>query len=115
MPQLSLTYATLGAINGGAAEAIIDRAIDDALRDAEDRGQDEKPRKVVIELTLVQQENGLVEASVTAAAKLPPRKTAPTVARLKKHANGAALLFQEHDSADPDQETLPFDHESEAK
>jgi hypothetical protein len=90
-------------VDGGSAEAIIDAAINEALADLDDRGDDDKPRRVLIELTLARMKNGLVEASIKAQSKLPPRQTASTIGNLAKRKDRAVLMFQELSPEDPDQ------------
>ena len=108
MPQLSLSLATLGAINGGAARSIIDRAIEDVLNDLDDRGDDQKPRQVIIALTVKKLENGLVETFVEAHVRAPKRRTFSTMAKIRKTGAHAGLVFQEASDADPDQDTFEF-------
>lgn len=86
-----LSFDSLGDLGDGAAKKIIDVELLKAARDIIDRGdEDEKPRKVVIEVTL-EVKNGMVVASVAAQAKIPPYRTANT----QCHANGPSeLVFQ---------------------
>lgn len=104
--QHVLTSETLPQLDGGAAGAIIDAAIREAVSDLEDRGDDGKPRKVEITLTFTGRDDGLVETDVEAAARLPRRRTAQTIARPKRDAAGSRLFFQGCDPTDPDQRTL---------
>lgn len=100
---LNLSVATIGHVDHGAAELIIDAAIKEALEDLDDRGEDDKPRKVLIELSVQRMANGLVEAHVKAQAKLPPRQTASTIGSLAKRPKGVELMFQEFSPEDPAQ------------
>ena len=108
--QKPLSYETLGDLDGGAARAIIDAAIAEALLDLDDRGIDEQPRKVEILVTLKQMDSGQVVAHVEANPKLPRRRTAGTMARLKSTLHNGKkstrLLFQDGAPDDPDQRTI---------
>ena len=104
--QHTLTCETLGALDSGAAKAIIDAAIREAVSDMDDRGDDKKPRSIEIKITMQKMESGLMETYVEAAAKVPRRRTASTVARLKTDGDRSRLVFQEYDSTNPDQKTI---------
>lgn len=104
--QAILNLASLGELAGGAARGIIDAAIDDAVRDIDDRGDDEKPRVVNILLTLQQHENGVVLADVQAEAKLPKRRTTATLGNVRKNLGVPAVQFQTLSPTNPDQNTL---------
>ncbi len=105
--QRSLSFATLGELDGGAARAIIEAAIREAMTDLDDRGQDGLPRRVDVRLTVKQMPNGLVEAHVEATASVPKRRTNSTICRLKRSSDRSArLLFQDGAPDDPDQRTL---------
>ena len=105
--QKNINLDTLGDLDGGAARAIIDHEIARAVADVDDRGEDDKARKVAIELTLKRLGNGLIETTVTAQAKLPARQTNATFARPKHSGGGVKLQFQEFDNQSPDQ--MAFD------
>jgi hypothetical protein len=106
-----LTLASVGDLNDGAAEAIINREIQTAVRDIDDRGHDGKPRKVVIEITMQQNKGDdgriTVDLDVAAQAKVPPRRTGTTVAKPFEKDGKVALLFQEFNAENPDQGTFP--------
>lgn len=102
-----LTCATLGDLDNGSARAIINRAILEAVTDLDDRAaDDDKPRKVVIELTFERRKNSDVEVSVEAIAKVPKRRTASTVATLRLADNGSQLQFNDLATDDPSQRTI---------
>lgn len=105
--QRPLSLDTLGDLDGGAARAIIDAAIAEALRDLDDRGDDEQARKVEILITVKQMENGLVDTHVEASAKVPRRRTASTIGKIKRDGKQQTrLLFQDLAPDDPDQRTI---------
>lgn len=108
MAYTELSLKTLGALNDGTAEAIINHEIALAIRDVDDRGsEDEKPRKVAIEIAMTPRKDGCVEVEVAALAKLPPRRCAPTVARPSHKEDRTSLWFQEFNAENPDQATFP--------
>ena len=75
---IPLTCEHLGSLDQGHAAAIINASIRDAIKDLEDRGKDGKSRKVVIEVELkLGEREDVVEAHVSAGAKIPPRDPSP--------------------------------------
>lgn len=103
-----LCLDSLGDLADGSARLIIDRAIQEAVSDTDDRAADDgKPRKVTIELTLERRGDGLIEAHVAAQAKLPPRRTASTVGRPIRRDEKTRVFFQEWNAENPDQGTFP--------
>jgi hypothetical protein len=108
MAELRMTLETISQLDGGAAGAIINAAIADAVRDIDDRGEDGKPRIVEIRLNLTKRPNGQVEVDVEAAAKAPRRRTASTVCNIRTTpaSKDSSLLFQAYSPSDPDQRTI---------
>lgn len=105
--QQSLSLATLGSLNGGSAELIVDAAIRDAVADLDDRGGDELPRKVLIELEMKVLDNDLIDVHVTAIARLPKRRTPSTFGRVTRNSkNQSRLTFQTEAPDNPDQRTI---------
>lgn len=93
---------------------IIDAAIQEAIADVIDRGaEDEKPRKVVIELELrkIRKEPN-VFAAIKAQAKLPPRQ-GPTTHAMEMGED--KLFFSPRFAHEPDQAELEFDPELAAE
>lgn len=106
MAQKSITLDTLGDLDDGSARLIVNAAIREAIHDLDDRGDDGKPRKVLVELELLKADNGLVVAHVAAQAKMPPRKTAGTIAKVAIQNQQPGLLFQDMAPEDPSQRTI---------
>jgi len=103
----TLSLDTLGDLDGGAARAIVDKAIAAAVADLDDRGEDDKPRKVKITLTLERSDSGLVIGHIEAAIAVPAWNTAGPVSKVQRRANGQiGLTFQELAPDDPDQRTI---------
>jgi hypothetical protein len=107
MARLPICCDTIGKLDGGAARAVIDAAIRDAVADLEDRGhEDEKPRKVEILLTLEMLDNGQVGARVEAAAKVPRRRIASTIGEIRRDGRDMKVVFAEYAPDDPTQKTI---------
>jgi hypothetical protein len=104
--QVPITLDTIGALDNDAARLIINKAIDEAVADLDDRGEDEKEREVIIKLTLKRMDGADVVAHVTAYAKLPPRRTHGTVSRVQRQGSQTTLQFQTWAPDDPNQRTI---------
>jgi hypothetical protein len=106
--QKPITLESLGDLDNGRAKLIIDAAIRQAVFDIDDRGDDGKPRQVVITLSLSKlPEHEAINMGLTAHAKLPPRRTGGTLGLVKAQAGGEiGVLFQTHASTEPHQRTL---------
>ena len=108
--QDALTIETLGKLSDGTAGAVINAALRAAVRDADDRGGDGKPRKVVIEVILekVGVDGNRIDATVRAKTMLPPYQTDPTVGVFKMDERGnPEMAFSPYDANRPDQPPLP--------
>lgn len=107
MAQVPLTLATLGDLAGGAAAMMVNADLATATADVDDRGDDGKVRKVVIEVSISKREDGQVEIDVQSCVKAPKRRTPSTVARIGTKGGGElGLLFQQHSPDRPDQSTF---------
>jgi len=91
--QRALSLETLGDLAGGAARVMIDNALDTAVRDTEDRGDDGQKRSVtiVVEMKKFGDGDDGVVSSVTAKPTLPTYRTKPTIGRIQIN-NGKALM-----------------------
>lgn len=108
MALVPINLATLGNLNNGVAGLLIDKEIQRAIDDLEDRWEDDrKARKVNICLELTMHES-LAVAQVHVEAKLPPRKSGATVAQIKAGEGGKFnAMFQAQNATRPDQPTFP--------
>lgn len=109
MALSKLTIDNLGDFDSGAARAVINHAIGQAVADLDDRGaEDKKPRKVVITLTLERQDNGEVRGRVEVSVKAPGFRTAGTTAKVAvDQATGKpGLLFNQYAPDNPSQRTI---------
>ncbi len=104
--QVPLTLDTIGELDSGAARVIIDAAIRAAIVDLDDRGEDQKPRKVVITLDLKALDNGMITASVDAQVKVPARRTASTLGNVRTRDAMPQMMFQTLAPDDPSQRTI---------
>lgn len=115
-----LNCNNLGDLDDGRARLIIDKMFDEAIKDLEDRGTDEKPRTITIKIELTQTREDRFAAHVEAGLKRPGFRTADHAAVLRKKPGGSrepSLFFQEFSSEDAGQQDLrdhlpPHDPES---
>lgn len=114
MPRETLTAANLGELAGGESRAVIDAALRAAVQDTEDRGEDGKPRKVNITLTMLKKKSGVVEVGVECKTTIPTYRTSETLARVKiAGVNKFELEFQPLSPDHPDQNALPFEKDGD--
>jgi len=105
--NVQLALDTIGDLDGGMARAVIDRNLELALRDCEDRGQDDgKPRKVLIEVEFVKLNDNQVSIDVSCGMKLPAMRPKATIANLEFSAGQPRLMFQAMAPEDPSQRTI---------
>jgi hypothetical protein len=107
--QEALTLETLGDLAGGQARAVVNAALRAAVRDLEDRGGDEKPRKVTIEVVIekVSRDGSGVLAKVKAKTGVPPYETDPTFGDLQTGERGQPeMAFSPSAPENPDQPPL---------
>lgn len=106
--QEKLCCRTLHELDNGAAGAIIDAAIREAVMDLEDRAaEDGKPRQVEVKVTFSRADNGQIITHVEANAKVPRRRTASTIGKIGVGKPGeSAMLFQTMAPDDPNQSTI---------
>lgn len=107
MGLVSLTAATIPALDGGIAGELIDAALASAVRDLDDRGDDGNKRKVTIEIEMTK-DRGQVRSEVQVKTSIPPYRSRVTTGAIGvRKAGKAQVLFQEHDPENPDQATFP--------
>lgn len=111
--QVALSCDTIGDQDNGVARYLIDAEIAKAANDLDDRGEEDgKPRKVTIEIEMASV-NGLVVTTVSAQAKLPPRRTRNTAGEMRMAGKGQhAIIFQQNNADRPDQPTM-YDDENQ--
>jgi hypothetical protein len=105
-----LSCDTLGDLDNGFARIVIDEALKRAANDLDQRGDDEKPRKVCITIELKQLAKGDIAVKFAADAKLPPLTLQPTIAQTRPQGTGNyKLAFRADNAARPDQPTIPYE------
>ncbi len=114
---INLSCDSIGDLDAGIARQLINREIDRAVADLEDRGEEDgKPRKVIIQLEL-ETRDGLVVATAVCEAKLPPRRSGATAASMRMRQRGSEkvseLCFQDLNADNPDQPTIHDFEDSE--
>lgn len=103
----TLSCETIHELDNGIAGHLINAALKTAIADLEDRGeQDEKPRKVTIEIAM-QKLKGITIIATTADAKIPPFRSNSTIAEGRRKDGTDSLLFQNQNAKRPDQGTFP--------
>lgn len=105
-----LDCKSIGELDDGRAELIINSAIIRALDDLDNRGKDGKPRTITITLTGIESE-GNVYFDVQAGVKIPAQRTGTTKAKIrqKKGRGGLAepqAVFSFESPDEPDQRTI---------
>ena len=116
MPQQRLTHDNIGELDNGNAGAIINKVLDAAVSDLDDRGGDDgKARKVVITLELWRLQEGVIAADVQAKWSGPAYATNPTQAKLRQQGKGVVgAMFQVQSPENADQEPLFEDRPAHA-
>ena len=111
MAQVTLDLASIGDLDEGAAGIIIDKAIQRAVNDLDDRGDDKEVREVTIKLRMKQDDDSRIITKVEVKTTVPPHRTRGTIANKRQTNNQCALLFQQHDASNPNQTTIPMPKE----
>ncbi len=105
--QVNLTLETLGQLASGQAEAVVNAALRNALRDTEDRGDDKKARKVTITVEMKKIGKDSIGISVGCKPTLPNYQTDSTVADLFINERGnPEAAFSPVAPSNPDQGEL---------
>lgn len=107
MAQLQVNARTIADLTDGQAEAVINSALNKAISDLDDRGdEDGKERVVIIEIRMANVKS-ITTVEVVAQAKLPPFRTHATACKKTHRAGGGvALTFQGFNADNPDQPTF---------
>jgi hypothetical protein len=107
--EAKLNLTTIRDLSNGQAEAVINAALQAALRDVEDRGGDKKSRKVTVEIELKKLGDDVVSATVKAKTSLPPYVTEPTFGALHVDGKAVDMKFNPNNADNHEQQTLPMD------
>lgn len=106
--EAKLNLTTIRDLSNGQAEAVINAAIQQAMRDLDDRGDDKKPRKVSIEMEFKKLSEDVVTATVKAKTTLPPYVTQPTFGTVGVDGATTHMRFNPNNADDYEQQTLPM-------
>lgn len=106
MPLEALTAKNLHQLDNGIAGKLIDHALAAALRDLDDRGdQDGKPREITIKLAMTKVRGNLV-TEVQVVTKSPAYRSNLTFGELRQKGREVELLFRPDNAENPDQQTF---------
>lgn len=101
-----LNAETMHLLDEGACGMAINTALDQAIRDVENRGSDGAKRKVVITLTFAKdldQKSQPVEIDCDVKMTMPALKTARTTAKVSLARGKAELKFSPESASNPEQ------------
>jgi hypothetical protein len=104
---VELNLSTLGQLQNGTAAVIIDAAINAALNDLDNRGHDERPRKVIITTQMAKLDNGTAAIGVKAKTRVPEYVTASTLANMSQNGRQTVAEFEMTSPRNPNQRPLP--------
>lgn len=93
-----LSARTIGDLGDGHAADKIDQALQAAIRDADLRGADEKPRKVIITIDFLKVEDSSISIGLEVECKVPKYGVQRTPGDLRWQANKQVLEFEHEDS-----------------
>lgn len=110
----SLTLESLGELGCGQARAVIERELNAAIRDCEDRGEDKKARKVVIEVELKKVNDETMVVNVSAKATTPKYRTENHWGKIDLNRGKPELKFSPVSLTNPEQKGIPFDEQAPA-
>lgn len=106
---MRLTFKTLGELDHGIAEEIINQALQTAARDIDDRGEDGAARTVTIDVVMKKDLKAAGKPTVVSLktqAKLPPTQTGGVVTESVRNGQGVDLYFQPFSPDAPDQPSM---------
>lgn len=106
MAKTTLSLESLGDLDGGAAGAVINAAINSAVADLDDRGEDLQERKVVITLLMKKLPNKQIDQRVKVQTSVPAYATNSTFADIARKGDRPAIYFQDMNPSRPDQPTF---------
>lgn len=104
MAKIPFQAISLAQLSDGYAGKAIDAALEQIVRDIQDRGEDGIARKVTVCLTLKHVGAGHVEIDTQVTTKVPAYRPPKTTAKLDARAGG--LMFNPDCTDNPDQRTF---------
>lgn len=112
LSPMFVTAETLHLLDGGGVGQAIDIALNQVIRDVEDRGKDEEKRKVTIILTFKKDMDNKaepVDIACDVKVSLPALRAGNTVSKVYFKGAEAKLRFSPDASDNPDQRTIVDD------
>lgn len=103
---LKLTWNNIGDLDYGIVGEMIDAALQTAMRDIDDRGEDGAARTVAIEVVMKKNLKAAgkpVEVHVKCQPKLPPTQSGAVITTPVRAGQQVDFLFQPSSPHDPDQ------------
>lgn len=101
---------TIAELDSGRVKAAIDQRIRECAADVDDRGEDGLPRAVSIVITFTPQVSGCevhdVKTEIVCQSKVPPRRSRPYSAMVKRDKGGANFVVNEASEDNVKQGTL---------
>lgn len=94
-----LSASTIGGLGDGKGAEIIDQALQIAIRDADIRGSDEKPRKVIITIDFLKTNDSSLSIGLEVEVKAPKLHIQRTAGELKWRGNKQILEIDLEDAA----------------
>lgn len=114
--KLNVSAGTIAQLDRGMAGLLIDHQLGILARDLDQRGEDDKPRKLVIQLEFIKMKNSnLVAVDIDCKTVLPPFRAGGTVAAMHVDKKSASLSFESENPGNPDQSTIDFDQQQEGQ
>lgn len=101
---------TLSQLSDGYSGKLVDQAINQAYQDLYERGQDGKPRKVIVTYILQPEQNNQLKIDTKVKVVVPDMQPPSTIAKLDAKAGG--MVFNPDCADNPDQLTIPLDVQS---
>lgn len=102
--KVHLQGQTISSLSDGYVGRLLDSALDQIVRDIDDRGEDQQIRKLTLEISFKPQTNGLCKIMPTVCVKVPKLVPPETIAKLDK--NAGAFAFNPDLAENPEQSTF---------
>lgn len=106
--KMALNLKSLGQLDSGHAEAVINDALRKIIEDADDRGDDGKARKAVITVSVEKADSGYLVFRVEATTVMPKQSTGGTMAKVIRNGTKVSAEFEELAPDNPDQGTIDY-------
>lgn len=116
MAMKTLTYKTLGELDGGVIAIAVDSELKRVIADCRDREGESKPRKITLELLISPLTDQCghaddVETQFTIKSSVPSRRTKAYRMGMRRD---DTVFFQEDSLMEPSQNTLSYSSDDES-